>query len=197
MTSRSDGMSLPSFQRCLTEPEPEPEPEPVNPQPQPLRQPQPQPEPLPDPLPVPGPLPDPDPVPDPAPAPAADPDSPTEVSFREGRLALRDGDFGSAADLFLRAIAADPDAPLAEDARYWRAVALARAGKDIDAHDTLEAFLLRHPTSMHAGRASLMLGNLLVKSGDLGGASARYEAALDDPDSEVRAAARKALDALD
>jgi TolA-binding protein len=123
-------------------------------------------------------------------------DSPIESDFRSGRLALRDGDFATAADLFLRAIASDPDAPLAEDARYWRAVALARAGKDTDAHDTLEAFLLRHPTSMHAGRASLMLGNLLVKAGNLDAARPRYQAALADSDPEVRAAARKALDAL-
>ena len=182
---------------AVLEPQPQPQPQP-QPEPQPQRQP------VPDPVPAPVPAPDPAPVPaaDPAPVPAAapvpvpDPDSPIEVAFREGRLALRDGDFGSAADLFLRAIASDPDAPLAEDARYWRAVALARAGKDIDAHDTLEAFLLRHPTSMHAGRASLMLGNLLVKSGDTVKARVRYEAALDDSDPDVRAAARKALDAL-
>jgi hypothetical protein len=41
-----------------------------------------------------------------------------------------------------------------------------------------------------------MLGNLLVKSGDTAGARTRYEAALEDPDRDVRAAARKALDAL-
>jgi len=155
------------------------------------------------PVPVPVPVPDPAPVqvpapaPGPAPPPTPAPDSPTEVAFREGRLALRDGDFGSAADHFQRAFAADPDAPLAEDARYWRAVALARAGKDADAEDALDAFLRRHPTSMHAGRASVMLGNLLVKAGDAAAARARYEAALDEPDPEVRAAARKALDTLD
>lgn len=172
--------------------DPVPVPVPVNPSAAPRPAPHPQPVPPPDPLPLP--VPDPLPLPEPQPETASD--SPTEIAFREGRLALRDGDFGSAADLFLRAIAADPEAPLAEDARYWRAVALARAGKDIDAHDTLEAFLLRHPTSMHAGRASLMLGNLLVKSDDFPGARKRYQAALDDSDPDVRAAARKALDAL-
>ncbi|MCB9561602.1 MAG: tetratricopeptide repeat protein [Kofleriaceae bacterium] len=122
--------------------------------------------------------------------------SPTETQFRIGRQALRDGDFGTAADVLARAIAADPAAPLAEDARYWRAVALARAGRDADARAALDDFLARHPRSLRAGRAALILGGILVRAGDLDGARARYQAAADDADAVVSAAARRALQAL-
>ena len=120
----------------------------------------------------------------------------TEVAFRAGRAALRDGDFGPAADAFERAIAADPEAPLAEDARYGRGVALARAGRDREARAALADFLARHPTSLHAGRASLVLGNLLVRAGEQTAARARFDAAGTDTDPEVRAAAEKAIEAL-
>jgi TolA-binding protein len=132
----------------------------------------------------------------PAPEPTA-PISVTESSFRAGRSALRAGDFGAAAESFALAIAADPTAPLAEDARYWRGVALARAGRAADATAALSDFLDRHPTSLHAGRAALVLGNLLLRSGDTAAARARFDAARNDGDPEVRAAADKAVRALD
>lgn len=120
----------------------------------------------------------------------------TERAFHAGREALRAGDFGAAADRFREAVAADPAASLAEDARYWRGIALARAGRDADARRALAEFLAQHARSVHAGRASIVAGNLLVKAGEHAAARARFEAALTDPDPGVQQTARAALAAL-
>ncbi len=189
---------------------------------EPTPPPPPSPEPGPIPTPAPGPAPTPSPAPTlapgraPTPAVARDPDaspiapsptdaptvvepapSATEHDFQRGRAALRDGDFVAAAERFEAAITADPTAPLAEDARYWRGVALARAGRDVQARAALEDFLVRHPRSFHAGRAALVLAGILARTGDVDAARARYRAAADDPDAQVSAAGRRALDALD
>ncbi|HEU5056362.1 MAG TPA: tetratricopeptide repeat protein, partial [Kofleriaceae bacterium] len=91
------------------------------------------------------------------PRPAARP-APTasEVAFARGFRALRRGDYGEATEQFEAAIASGPGSALVDDARYWRAVALARSGRTAVARESLGEFLRLHPRSPRAGEASVM-----------------------------------------
>jgi TolA-binding protein len=117
----------------------------------------------------------------------------SEAAFGRGFRALRAGDDGEAASQFSVAVRAAPSSPLAADARYWRGVALARAGAGEPARAALAEFLSRHRRHARAGEASAMLGWLLLESGDRAGAARRFLAAAADPDPGVRASARKGL----
>ena len=131
-------------------------------------------------------------------APPAPPQpTPCEVAFGHGFRALRAGNHGEAAAQFQLAVDQTPACALAADARYWRAVALARAGASGEARDVLADFLARHPGHARAGEASAMLGWLLLESGDRPGAARLFRAALRDPDAAVRESARKGLTTLD
>jgi hypothetical protein len=143
----------------------------------------------------------------PAPAGAAsaaveqeEPPRPTESAaahgFARGWRALRGGDYLAAAAAFGRAAEADPADPISEDARYWRAVALARGGRPAAARAEMAAFLTRYPTSPRAGEISAMLGWLLLDVHDRAGARRRFRAAADDRADAVRASARAGLQAL-
>jgi TolA-binding protein len=137
---------------------------------------------------------EPPPAPPVAPAPAAAP-TPIERAFDGAWTDLRAGKFASAAAGFARAIAADPDHALAEDARYWRAIALAR-GRDRRAAAAMKAFLRRHPQSARAGEVSVMLGWIELRAGRRDRAADRFRRGLDDPRADVRASARAGMDAL-
>ncbi len=119
-----------------------------------------------------------------------------EQAFHDGWTSLRDKQFRTAADAFARAARIDPDAPLAEDARYWLAVARARAGQTRRAAAAMRDFLSRHPFSDRAGEVSVMLGWIELRAGDSDHAEAHFRAAVDDDRSDVRASARAGLDAL-
>jgi TolA-binding protein len=101
----------------------------------------------------------------------------------------------AAIELGLAADAGDRE-PLAIDARYFQAVALARAGAAREAETALVAFLDHAPTSLRRGRAAVMLARLIAARGDAGSARAWFESALHDPDPEVVTAARAGLGAL-
>jgi TolA-binding protein len=116
-------------------------------------------------------------------------------AFDDGWSAIRDGDFDGAADAFARAAAAGGGS-MAEDARYWRAVALARAGKATLAAEAFAAFVDAHPSSSRAGEASVMLGWLLFDRGDYPGAARRFRAAVEDRSSRVRESAARGLEAV-
>ncbi len=131
---------------------------------------------------------------EPEPEPA--PPTPTEQAFQSGWTALRSGNYGEAADAFGRAIAMDPGAALSEDARYWKAVALARAGRGHDARRALAAYLAKHPGSARAGEASVMLGWLELEAGRVEAARARFQSATSDRNRSVRDSARAGLAAL-
>jgi TolA-binding protein len=140
---------------------------------------------------------------DPSPAPATTVPPPeiaprpvptaTEAAFGRGFRALRRGDYGEAAGQFESAIASGPTSSLADDARYWRGVSLARAGRSAQAQEALGEFLSLHPRSPRAGEASVVLGWLLLESGDRTGAYRRFKAAAGDRNAEVRAGAQKGL----
>ena len=122
--------------------------------------------------------------------------TPTEVHFRAGWALLRDGKAKEAAVELGAAADANPDDPLAADARYFQAVALERAGDRGQAERVLVAFLDHAPRSLRRGRAAVLLGRLLALRGDVDSARAWYKAAVDDPDPAIAGAARAGLDSL-
>ena len=137
---------------------------------------------------------------DPAPAPASPRElitpAPDELAYDAAWSALRAGELAHAAIGFARARELAPDGPLADDAAYWRAVALARAHQRDEA---IAAFrtVIDGARSVHAGAASAMLGWLLLDdNASRVEAGQRFRAAADDPDPEVRASSRAGLAAI-
>lgn len=117
-----------------------------------------------------------------------------EIAFARGWSALQTGDFSIAAEAFGR-VTSGKDTALAEDALFWRGVALDRAGRFEPARQVLATFLARYPDSDRKGEASVILGWLLVRSGDRADARVRFTAALQDPAERVRSSARAGLTA--
>jgi hypothetical protein len=120
----------------------------------------------------------------------------SEIAFDEAIAEMRRSEFAGAAETFGRALALDPEGPLAEDARYWHAVALARSNDDAHARIALADFLDHHPRSVRRGEASVMLGTILLAMRDFDGAERRFADAADDVVPEVRARAKAGLDAV-
>src|SRR6185436_6614824 len=117
-------------------------------------------------------------------------------AFNQGWASLRAGDHLGAAAQMRRALDLEPANALAEDARYWRAVALGRAGAAGEARAAMEEFLRLHPRSARAGAVSAMLGWLLVDAGEKDRARALFEAAAGDANAAVQKSARAGLDAV-
>jgi len=140
------------------------------------------------------------PVPHREPTPRAAPPPPPlttdQLAYNDAWSALRAHRFHDAAAAFARALAFAPDGPLADDARYWHAVALAREPRAADAIVAFRELLDEHPGSGHHGEASAMLGWLLVDAKQLAEARTRFEAAAADASDDVRASARAGLAAL-
>ena len=116
-----------------------------------------------------------------------------EIAFARGWSALRANDFEAAAEAFGRAAAERNDNALCEDASFWKGVALDRANHLTEAQEALSRFLVLYPRSDRAGEASVMLGWLLLRAGDVSGAEARFGSALGDPSERVRRSARAGL----
>jgi hypothetical protein len=125
------------------------------------------------------------------PAPASPPAT-AEAAFGSGLQLLRSGRNAAAADAFDRAAALVPAGPLAEDAWYWRAVALARQGGAGGA-TALAQFLDRYPFSARRGEAAVMLGWLLFDRGDSAGAQRQFRVGLGDRSARVRNSAQAGL----
>ncbi len=119
--------------------------------------------------------------------------TPAESAFQDGITALHAGDTPAATLAFERAIATNASGSLSEDSRFWLAVARARGGQRAGAIRAFEEFLAVHPRSVRAGKASAMLGWLLLEGRDLDGAKQRFQAALTDPAADVRASAEAGL----
>lgn len=126
---------------------------------------------------------------------AAQPGNPQQQAFEEGWRALRSGKTLDAAAAFGRA-AAGVD-PIAEDAAFWEAVALSRAGAQDRARGALQEFVARFPGSTRAGEAGTMLGWMLLEAGLPQEAAARFRSALGDPSPRVRSSASKGLEAAE
>lgn len=118
---------------------------------------------------------------------------PEEVAFQEGVSLLRAGDAAGAASAFAIVPASDA---LAEDARFFGAIALARSGGASGAK-ALQSFLDTFPASPHRGEAAVALGWLLVASGDPAGAERAFRVGLGSSDERVRASGEEGLRRLD
>ena len=116
-----------------------------------------------------------------------------EVAFAQGWSAMRSGEFDAAAEAFGRAASRRNENALSEDASFWRGVAFDRARRFASAREAFAEFLARYPDSDRAGEASVMLGWLLLRAGDVAGAGARFERALGDPVARVRRSAQAGL----
>ena len=120
--------------------------------------------------------------------------SPAELAFSEGWQAFRSGDYPGAIVGMKRALQAAPSSALAEDARYWEAVALARQGSVAQSRAVMEEFLRRSPGSPRAGEVSAMLGWFLVESHEWAAAERRFRTAESDRAPAVRESAKKGLE---
>jgi TolA-binding protein len=132
----------------------------------------------------------------PRPVPRAAPERRSQdLAYDEGWAAMRAGSFEQAANAFARAGILDPEGPLAEDAGYFYAVALARA-KRAEATTAFRDFLDRYPRSARARQAGTMLGWILLEANQRAEAERLFRAALDDPDPAVHASAKAGLAAV-
>lgn len=131
---------------------------------------------------------------DPAEAPALRRSSASGSSraFALGWERMQAHDHAGAAGAF-SAVAGDPKDPFAEDALFWRAVALGRAERPREAELELERFRERYPKSRRHGEAAAMLGWLLLDRGEDRAAAQSFETALEDPLEEVQQSARSGL----
>jgi TolA-binding protein len=134
------------------------------------------------------------PEPEPEPMVPATPDpSGAEEAFARGFGALRQGDFAPAAREFEALIEAYPGSPLAEDARFWRAVALAKSGAEAAAEEALRDFLARYPGTARSAEAALMLGWRRVAAGDTDEAGGWFRRAAAEGSPQLKARAEEAL----
>ena len=120
-----------------------------------------------------------------------------QVAYDDAWTALRGSQFDVAAQQFAKALLAAPEGSLADDARFWHAVALARGHAAGPAMAAFREVVDEHPGSTHAGEASAMLGWLLVDAKRLDEARERFAAATNDPSPKVRASAQAGMEALD
>ena len=111
----------------------------------------------------------------------------SEAAFREGWVALRADQPALAAQWFA---SVESGSAVAEDARYWQGVSLARAARLEEAAAVLESFAARYPRSLHRSEAALVLGWVhLQRHAEKRAASYFAEAALtDDPVTRQKAA---------
>ncbi len=123
--------------------------------------------------------------------------TPDAIALDEAWSAMRTSKFSAAATAFARVVAIAPDGSLADDARYWAAVAHSRAGERDAAIVAFRELVDRHPTSAHVDEASVMLGWLLLETNALDEARRRFVAGAGATASEVRDSARAGLESLD
>jgi hypothetical protein len=118
-----------------------------------------------------------------------------ERAFQRGLRALEAGYPAAAARDFARAGARAGEAALAEEAAYWRSVALSRAGNPNATREALVYFLRRFPGSPRAGELSVMLGSLLLEQGHAAAARKAFLVGMRDPSPRIQRSAREGLEA--
>jgi TolA-binding protein len=119
-----------------------------------------------------------------------------EVLYDDAWDALRARRFDAAAKGFARVLAESRSGPLADEAAFWGATALARGGETAKARDAFRELLLAYPRSARRGEASAILGWLLVDAHQPEEAEPLFRAAAADPHANVRASAREGLAAI-
>ncbi len=85
-----------------------------------------------------------------------------ELAFQEAWASLQKGDYASAAK---RLEQVQGDAPIAEDAAFWRAIALSKGGDRERASQALENFMSRYPSSRRRGEVEAALTRRRVEQG--------------------------------
>jgi TolA-binding protein len=138
------------------------------------------------------------------PAPAPPPAKPSiqvvrsteEQSYDQAWDALRANQFGKAATGFARVLVLAPDGPLAEDASFWRAVALARGQRTAEAVAAFRDFLDGYGASPRRGEASAMLGWMLIDARAYDEAARWLSVAVGDASPAVHNSAQAGLDAI-
>jgi TolA-binding protein len=115
------------------------------------------------------------------------------ASFERAWSLLRQGNPMDAAKLFAEVETLAQGAGIAEDALYWRAVAITRTRDVPEARRIFGDFLGRFPASVHHGEAATALGWLLLDGGDADAARRAFAQAIDDPSRTVRDSARDGL----
>ncbi|MBL9007417.1 MAG: tetratricopeptide repeat protein [Myxococcales bacterium] len=126
----------------------------------------------------------------------ASPVSPAEQAFLSGFAALKQGRYVPAANDLERAVTLAPAGPVAEDARFWSAVAWGRAGRTQEAAASLRAFLAQHPQSPRQPEAAAALGWLLLRERKLDEAERVLRTAHPRRTTAVAESLRSALSAI-
>ncbi len=121
--------------------------------------------------------------------------TPAERAFASGWRRLRAGDPTTAAERFAEVLEHQPGGALAEDARYWRAAALAKADAAA-ATPALRAYLSAHPDGRRSAEVALMLAWRRLADGDEAEAKTLFERAEATGDARVKRAARRGLEQL-
>ncbi len=119
-----------------------------------------------------------------------------EAQYDDAWDALRAHDYKKAADGFERVLRDAPSAPLADEAAFWRATALARGDDSQAALSAFRQMLDAYPRSPRRGEASTILGWLLIAAHAPNEAADRFRAAIDDAHADVRASAREGLETV-
>jgi hypothetical protein len=136
------------------------------------------------------------PTPTASPPPLPTASGPQRASFERGWRLLRSGDPVQAAEAFRNVAKESGGDAIAEDAMFWEAVSLARAGRAPEARASLAGFVARFPGSARVGEASAMLGWMLLESSDAAGARHAFDRAANDRVDRVRASAQAGLSRL-
>lgn len=129
----------------------------------------------------------------PAPAPRDQQQLDLGVSFAHAWVLLRRGDAKKAAAEFEQVERLARGLDLEEDALYWRAVAVGRAGDPAGARRLYGEFVDRFPRSGRAGEAASALGWLLLDADETRAARRAFERAAVDPSPHVRSNAQEGL----
>lgn len=118
-----------------------------------------------------------------------------EKAFVRGWRALQTDQHDIAVQNLTRAAALD--GPHREDAAYWSAVALAKAGRASKATEVFARFIAEFPNSTWSSGARAMLGWLYFDAGNAAEARRLFEAAKTSSDADVRRSAERGLAALE
>ena len=121
--------------------------------------------------------------------------SAAELAFQRGWAALEQARYRAAARAL--AEADQPGSPVREEAGYWRAVALLRADKRIEAEAAFKRFLGQYAQSSRRGEAALLLARLRLLAQDPQGAKPWLRAAKNAGPEAVRARATALLEKID
>ncbi|MEZ4459437.1 MAG: FecR domain-containing protein [bacterium] len=121
--------------------------------------------------------------------------SEAELRYQEGWAAMRESEFSRAASAF-EAVIADPTSALVQDASYWRAVALGRAGRKSEASKALGSFIQTFPDSPKVAEAQAMLGWIHLENHDSAAARKAFEAAASSNVDAAKKSATRGLENL-